>query len=142
MDRRSTTGFVFMWNKSPISWCSKKQSVVALSSCESEYIAGAVTACQAIWLVSLMKELKIAEKGLVTLLIDNKSAINLAKNPVLHGRSKHIDTKFHFLHEQVEKGSIEVNHCSTQLQIADILTKGLKTDKFLKLRRDMGVTAF
>lgn len=75
VDRRSTTGFVFLWNNAPISQCSKKQPVVALSSCESEYIAGAFTACQTIWLSTLMTELQITVKKPVTLLIDNKSTI-------------------------------------------------------------------
>jgi hypothetical protein len=60
------------------------------------------------------------------LLIDNKSAINLAKNPIAHGRSKHIETKFHFLRDQVAKGKIKLVYCSTDAQIADALTKPLK----------------
>ena len=75
-------------------------------------------------------------------MIDNKSAINLAKNPVLHGRSKHIETKYHFLRNQVQNGIIEVVHCSTQKQLADVLTKAIKTDQFLGLRDGIGVVSF
>ena len=71
--------------------------------------------------------------------IDNKSAINLAKNPVLHGRSKHIEARFHFLREKVNRGELEVRHCSSEAQLADIFTKGLKIDRFLNLRKKLGI---
>ncbi|KHN46857.1 Copia protein, partial [Glycine soja] len=60
------------------------------------------------------------------LLVDNKSTIALAKNPVSHGRSKHIDTKFHFLRDQVNKGKVKLKHCRIEVQLADIMTKSLK----------------
>ena len=82
--------------------------MVALSSCEAEYIAGSYAACQAIWLDSLLDELKFEAKKPIKLLIDNKSTINLAKNLVSHGRSKHIETIFHFLREQVNNGKLEM----------------------------------
>ena len=81
----------------PFSWSSKKQVVVALSTCEAEYVAGDVAACQFVWLLNLLQDLKIKVKKPLKLIIDNKSAINLARNPVLHGRSKHIETKYHLL---------------------------------------------
>ena len=70
----------------------------------------------------------------VDLLVDNKSAIDLAKNPVSHGRSKHIDTKCHFLKDQVSKGKIRLQHCRTEKQLADIMTKSLKSERFKELR--------
>jgi hypothetical protein len=139
VDRRSTTGYFFRFMEAPVAWCSKKQPVVALSSCEAEYIAGAYAACQALWIVTVLKELGIEAEKHVVLQIDNKSAINLAKNPVLHGRSKHIEARFHFLREQVNQGSLDVRHCATDAQVADALTKSLKTDRFLKLRSELGV---
>ncbi|KAK2374044.1 secreted RxLR effector protein [Trifolium repens] len=96
-DRRSTSGYVFMFNGAAILWCTKKQEVTALSSCEAEYIAGTFAACQALWLDSVMRELKCEVGKPLTLMIDNKSAISLTKNPISHERSKHIDTKFHFI---------------------------------------------
>jgi hypothetical protein len=78
----------------------------------------------------------------VVLKIDNKSAINLAKNPVSHGKSKHIETRFHFLRDQVTKGKLKLEYCSTENQQADVLTKAVKRDQFLKLRREMGVVSF
>ncbi|GAU37611.1 hypothetical protein TSUD_365320 [Trifolium subterraneum] len=140
VDRRSTTGYIFKFLHAPISWCSKKQPVIALSSCEAEYIACAFAACQGIWLESLLKDIQVELTEPIQLLVDNKSAINLAKNPISHGRSKHIETRFHFIREQVNNGRIVLNHCPTEVQEADILTKGLKHDRFIKLRSKIGVT--
>jgi len=114
--------------------------VVALSSCEAEYITEAFAASQAIWLNSLLKEIKIEVKKPLKLLIDNKFAINLSKkNLVSHERSKHIEAKFHFLREKVYSGLIEVVHCLTNLQIGDVLTKAMKFDIFELLRKELGV---
>jgi len=123
-DRRSTTCYFFKVFGALISWCSIKQPVVALSSCEAEYIAGSYAACQAIWIESMLSELKIQVRKPIVLHLDNKSAINLAKNPILHGRSKHIEARFHFLREQVNHGKLEVKQCPSESQLADILTKG------------------
>ncbi|WJX32793.1 hypothetical protein P8452_21078 [Trifolium repens] len=142
VDRRSTSGYLFKFQNAPVSWCSKKQSVIALSSCEAEYVAGSLAACQANWQQSLLSEMNIIADTTVVLKIDNKSAINLAKNPVSHGKSKHIETRFHFLRDQVTKGKLKLEYCSTDNQQADILTKAVKRDKFLKLRREMGVVSF
>jgi hypothetical protein len=138
-DRKSTSGYVFKFNNAAISWCTKKQAVTALSSCEAEYIAGTFAACQALWLDSVMKELKCETSKPLLLRIDNKSAISLAKNPISHGRSKHIETKYHFIREQVSNGVIEVQYCPTELQLADGFTKALKLERFEFLRRQLGI---
>lgn len=82
-----------MYLGAPISWFSKKQPMVALSTYEAEYIVGALSAYQAVWLMNLLQELKLKVNKLVRLMIDNKFFISLAKNPVLHGRSKQINIK-------------------------------------------------
>ncbi|GAU43786.1 hypothetical protein TSUD_378110 [Trifolium subterraneum] len=110
--------------------------------CEAEYVADSLAACQANWLQSLLSEMKITDNITVMLKIDNKSAINLAKNPVSHGKSKHIETRFHFLRDQVNKGKLSLEYCSTNDQQADILTKAVKRDQFLKLRREMRIVSF
>ena len=115
---------------------------MALSTYEADYIACAVATCQAVWLLNLLHDVKVEVEEPLKLMIDNKSAINLAKNPVLHGRSKHIETKYHFLRNQVQKGVLEVLHCSTQKQLADLLTKAVKTNQFLHLRDEIGVVSF
>ena len=121
-DGRSTMGHVFYLGESPISWCSGKQDVVACSSCEAEFMAGTEAAKQAIWLQDLLSEIAGTSCEKVTICIDNQSAIALTKNPVFHGRSKHIHRRFHFIRECVENGHIEVIHVPGNEQRADILT--------------------
>ena len=113
--------------------------MVALSTCEAEYIAAATAACQGVWLARLLGDMKNAEVEQVRLKIDNKAAISLNKNPVSHDRSKHIDTRFHFLRECVEDERVEVEFIGTNGQLADILTKALGRAKFQELREEIGV---
>ena len=132
--RKSTYGYFFKYLKAPISWCSKKKTVVTLSSCEAEYIAATEANCQCVWLESMLDDLKLDHVKPMQLCVDNQSTINLAKNSISHGRSKHIETKFHFLREQVGKGKLEVKHCNTKKKVTDIFTKPLKLDRFEELR--------
>jgi hypothetical protein len=138
-DRKSTSGSVFFVGMNLVTWVSQKQRVVALSSCEAEYIASANAACQGVWLSRLLGELLGIQAPKVNLFVDNKSAIALSKNPVHHERSKHIDTKYHFVRECVDNGSIDIDHVSTQNQLADILTKALGKVRFTELRQQLGV---
>lgn len=138
-DRKSTAGMVFYLNDSLITWVSQKQRCVALSSCEAEFMAATGAACQAIWLRKLLSVVTGSEIGPVTLYIDNKSAIDLAKNPVFHGRSKHIDIRYHLIRECVEKGEIIVKHISSEHERADSLTKALAAAKFETMRKLLGV---
>ena len=123
-DRKSTSGSVFLLGTSLVTWVSQKQRVVALSACEAEYIASANAACQGIWLSRLLAELLDVQVPKVRLLVDNKSAIALSKNPVHHDRSKHIDTRYHFVRDCVDRGEVDIDHVSTNEQLADILRKG------------------
>nr|GFA11982.1 ribonuclease H-like domain, reverse transcriptase, RNA-dependent DNA polymerase [Tanacetum cinerariifolium] len=89
------------------------QATIALSSCESEFIAAiAAAATQALWLKRLLSRLTHLEEEKITIMVDNKSAIQLMKNPVFHGRSKHIDTKYHFIRECIERDDIQVKFVS------------------------------
>ena len=88
-----------------------------------------------------MEELNLRDCSPIRLLIDNKLTIDLAKHPVAHGRSKHIETKFHFLHDQVSNEKLELEFCRSEDQVADILTKSLKPIKFKELRDKLGVTS-
>ena len=137
-DGRSTTGFIFYFNECPVSWCSMKQEIVALSSCEAEFMAATEAAKQAIWLQELLGEI-VDESNKAMILIDNKSAIALTKNPVFHGRSKHIHKRFHFIRECVEDGLVTVKHVAGKEQKADILTKALGRCKFKEMRGFIGV---
>ncbi|KAM1612371.1 hypothetical protein ACFX13_001090 [Malus domestica] len=141
-DRKSTSGYVFMMSSGAVSWSSKKQPVVTLSTTEAEFIAAASSACQVVWLRRIMESLNQEQYGPTLVYCDNVSAIKLSKNPVLHGRSKHIDIRFHFLRDLVKDGVLELAQCSSQEQVADVLTKPLKVDTFLKMRELMGVCKF
>jgi hypothetical protein len=132
--RRSTSGVLFFLGKSVITWQSQKQKVVALSSCEAEYIAAATASCQGVWLSRLLAEPRGKNADTITLKIDNQSAIQLSKNLVFHDRSKHIDVKYHYIRECVEEGRVDVEPVDTKFQLADILTKALGRDQFVQLR--------
>jgi hypothetical protein len=138
-DRKSTTGMVFLLRGSAISWQSQKQKATATSSCEAEYMAASAAACQGIWLRRMLAELLGRDGDTITLLIDNKSAIQLSKNPVFHDRSKHIDIKYHHIRECVQDGRINVDYVRTSEQLADILTKALPRPRFQELRKKLGI---
>ncbi|CAN6371938.1 unnamed protein product [Urochloa humidicola] len=123
----------------PISWQSLKQKVVALSTCEAEYIAAVTACCQGVWLGRLLEELTGDEAQAPVLMVDNQSAIALAKNPVHHDRSKHIDTKFHFIRDCVDGGQIKLQYVETARQLGDILTKPLGRLRHQELRIKIGV---
>ncbi|KAG6467872.1 hypothetical protein ZIOFF_072436 [Zingiber officinale] len=137
--RKSTSGMNFYFNESLVSWNSQKQKTVALSSCEAEFMAATTAACHALWLRSLASELTGVKPKPVTLFVDNKSAIALMKNSVFHGRSKHIDTRFHFIRECIEKGQIVVEFVNTGEQRADALTKALPGVKLAAMRQLLDV---
>ncbi|CAI8612138.1 unnamed protein product [Vicia faba] len=137
-DRRSTTDYFFQVFGGPISWSPRKQFVVALSSSEAEYIVESYATCQAIWIRYVFEEMKVKVKKPLVLQI-NKSAINLVKNSVLHEKSKHIEARVHFLREKINQGKFEVRHCSSEAHLTDIFTKGLKIDKFLNLKKKLGI---
>lgn len=138
-DRKSTSGFVFSMSGGAVSWSSKKQPVVTLSTTEAEYIAAASCATQAIWMKRVLDKLGHTQGKCITILCDNSSTIKLSRNPVLHGRSKHIDVRFHFLRDLTREGKVELVHCGSHDQVADIMTKPLKLDAFVKLRELLGV---
>jgi hypothetical protein len=137
--RKSTTGVLFFLSNSPVSWQSQKQKVVALSSCEAEYIAATTGACQGTWLARLLGDLTGGQPKAATLMVDNKSAISLIKNPVFHDKSKHIDLRYHWIRECVEKKQIFVEFIRTEAQLADILTKPLGRVKFQEMREKISV---
>ncbi|KAL6343008.1 hypothetical protein AAG906_017028 [Vitis piasezkii] len=139
-NRRSTSGYVFMLGTGAVSWSSKKQPIVTLSTTEAEFVAATACACQAIWLRKILEELHLKQVGATTIFCDNSSTIKLSKNPVLHGRSKHIDMKYYFLRELSNDGVIDLVYCRSENQVADIFTKPLKLAAFLKLRKLLGVS--
>ncbi|KAG6384847.1 hypothetical protein SASPL_153666 [Salvia splendens] len=139
-DRKSTSGYVFYMGDTTFTWMSKKQPIVTLSTCEAEYVAATFSVCHAIWLRSLLSELGWPQKEPTTICVDNKSAIALSKNPVFHNRSKHIDTRYHYIRECVANQEIQVEYVKSQDQVADIFTKRLKYEDFIKIRTLLGMT--
>ena len=125
--QRSTSGVLVFLGSAPISWLSLKQKVVTLSTCEAEYVAAATAACQVAWLRRLLGELTSAEAHPPALMVDNQPAIALAKNPVLHDRSKHIDVKFHFLRDCVDGGQIVIELFEVICQRIAILKRSTPT---------------
>ena len=123
--QRSTSRVLVFLGSALISWLSLKQKVVALSTCEVEYVAAAIAACQAMSLRRLLDELTGVEAHPPGLMVDNQPAVAFAKNPVLHDRSKHIDVKFYFLTDCVDEGQIVIEFVETGRQLADVLTKPL-----------------
>lgn len=131
-DRHSTTGNVFLLAGGAVSWLSKKQAVVALSTTEAEYVALSVAAQEATWLQKLFVELQMPTKAIV-IKEDNQGVIALARNPVAHSRTKHIDIRFHFIREAQEQGTIDVVYCPTSEMVTDLLTKPIPRGQFEKL---------
>ncbi|KAF2358692.1 hypothetical protein FHG87_010554 [Trinorchestia longiramus] len=141
-DRKSTSGYCFTLSNSVITWRSVKQSCVALSTAEAEYVALAGAAQEAIWLKQLLDDLEFKTGGPMVVNEDNQSAICLAQNPKYHGRSKHIDIKFHYVRDLVRKKEIDLVYCPSNDMLADIFTKGLSAEKFSRLRSKLGVVSF
>ena len=139
--RRSTSGYVFNVGSAAISWSSKRQATVALSTCEAEYIGQTQATKEAIWLRSLLTSLRPNSNELETVVIygDNQGAIALAKDPRSHGRTKHIDIANHFCREKVADKSVVFEYTPTETQVADGLTKALARDKFEAFRNAIGL---
>eukprot|EP00253_Pinus_taeda_P018867 PITA_18867 len=137
--RKSTSGYVFHMGSGAISWASKKQPVVSLSIAEAKYVATTTATCQAVWLRRVLRDLCHEQENGTTIYCDNTLAIALSKNIVFHKRTKHIDTKFHFIRELVNNGEIVLQHCRTDDQLADILTKPLAKNFFYHFRKCLGM---
>jgi len=138
-DRKSTSGNAFLLSSCVVSWSSKKQPIMTLSTTEAEFVVATMCACQALWIKRILKELGHSNGGCTQVKCDNSSIIKLSKNLVMHGRSKHIDARYHFLRNLTREGTIALVHCGSQDQVANLMTKPLKLDAFLKLRELLGV---
>jgi hypothetical protein len=140
--RRSTTGWIYTLNNSFIAWNSKLQRTVALSSCEAEYMALREAIKQGLYLKNIAKLVPLIDqsvKPIGTLYTDSQSAMELAKNPVHHARSKHIDIQYHFIRENVNNGTISLVYRNTSVLRADGFTKALPTPKFRQIVQNLGL---
>ena len=122
-----------------LSWKSKKQQTVALSSCEAEYVAMSASCQEAVYLGRLLEELLQVSFEPVTINADNTGAMSLAKNPTHHDRSKHIDIKYHYVRDLITRNEINVIYCPSNNMIADLFTKGLPRVQYELLRGRLGV---
>jgi hypothetical protein len=138
VDRKSTSGTCQFLGRSVVSWSSKKQTSVALSTTKVEYVAAGQCCAQLLWMRQTLWDFNY-NLSKVPLLCDNESAIHMADNPVEHSHTKHIDIRHHFLRDHQQKGDIEVYHINTENQLADIFTKPLDEKRFCRLRSELNV---
>lgn len=134
--RKSTTGYVVYYCNGPVTWCSRKQPVVALSSTEAEFIAAAECVKELLYIKVLIEQLT-SNNLKVILNIDNQSAIAIIKNGQFNKRSKHIDVRYHFIHEKIRENLFKIDYLSTENMIADIFTKPSNKIKFLKHKNEL-----
>ncbi|RVW98396.1 Retrovirus-related Pol polyprotein from transposon RE1 [Vitis vinifera] len=139
IDRRSTSGYCsFVWGNL-VTWRSKKQSVVARSSAEAEYRALAQGICEGIWIKRVLSELGQTSSSPILMMCDNQAAISIAKNPMHHDRTKHVEIDRHFITEKVTSETVKLNYVPTKHQTADILTKALPRPNFEDLTCKLGL---
>lgn len=139
VSRKSTSGFVFKLAGGAVSWQSKRQATIALSSTEAEYLALSSAVQEAVWLRQLLSDLGFQQESPTTINEDNQGVIALSKHPTSHSRTKHIDIRYHYIRQEINEKRIKVVYCSTDKMIADILTKGLGKQKFETFRDLLGV---
>ncbi|XP_050207760.1 secreted RxLR effector protein 161-like [Mercurialis annua] len=139
--RKSTSGFVFLLNKGAISWCSKKQTSIALSTTEAEFIACSTAVQEAVWLRRFFGNLgfKNENEGAITLHCDNQAAIAYTKDPKFHSRTKHIDSKYNYVRDIIAKRELVVQYISMHQMVADPLTKPIPRDVFLAHVKSLGL---
>ncbi|TKC13477.1 hypothetical protein FA727_23605 [Robertmurraya kyonggiensis] len=141
VDRKSTSGGCQLLGRSLVSWSSKKQNSVALSTTEAEYIAAGSCCAQILYMTQTLLDYGLVLRS-VPLLCDNESAVKLANNPVQHSRTKHIDIRHHFIRDHIAKDDISLHGVRTDDQLADIFTKPLDENRFCNLRNELNVVDF
>jgi hypothetical protein len=129
----------FSLGSAMISWQSRKQSSIALSTAEADYIAACSATCEAIWFRKLLTGLFDLEMRVTLILCDNQSCIKMTENPVFHDRSKHIEIRYHYICDMVQRGALKLQYISTDEQVADVLTKPLSRIKFEYFRDKLGI---
>ena len=132
--RKSTSGYVCFVNNGPVSWMSKLQQPVAVSTTEAEYMAASYCASEVVFLRGLLEDLEFPQRGPTLMHEDNQGAVCLMKNNVMHSRAKHIDVRYHFIRELVGSKVVNVQYCRTDDNVADIMTKLLPRPLFEKHR--------
>jgi hypothetical protein len=132
--------YVFNLFGGEISWMSKRQAVVALSTTESEYMVATHASKEAVWLQRLCSGIGLVQQA-VRIECDSQNAIFLAKNPAYHSKTKHIDVQYHFVRDMIEEKKVSLMKVDTLKNVADSLTKSVSTEKFSWCRGSMGIVA-
>ena len=138
-DRKSTSGGFYSLGSAMISWFRRKQSSVALSTAKAEYIEACSACCEAIWLRKMMSGLFNLELDTTIILCENQSCIKMIENPIFHDRSKHIEIRYFYIQDMMQKGAIKLQYVSNDEQIVDVLTNPLSWVKFKYFRDKLGV---
>jgi hypothetical protein len=137
---KSTSGYCFYLGSSLISWSSKAQSTTATSSTYAEYIAAYHATAECLWIRSFLSELNLLDSLPTEIFCDNEPAIKIAQYHMITPRSKHFDTKYHFVREQVEQATIALTHCPGKDNVADLFTKPLARVKFNHYCKQLGMS--
>jgi hypothetical protein len=138
-DQRSTTGYAFGIGSRVVSWGSKKQPTVSLSSTKAEYKSLCATTCEDVWLRRLLQDDGEERKEPMMIKFDNQSSINIAKNPIFHARTNNVDARFHFVREDLQSNEIALMYCNTSETVSHIFTKPPGKIKFELFREMLGV---
>lgn len=140
--RRPFSGFFILFGGSPISWKSKKQLTVSLSSAEAEYRSMRRVCAELAWLSRVFEELQVINITPIPLKCDKLAAIYIAKNPVFHERTKHIEVDCHYVREKLQNGLIVLSHVPTNQQLADVFTKSLPGSKHREAVHNLGLISY
>lgn len=138
-DRKSNSGYVFQLNGGTISWACRKQTCVSLSSTEAEFVALSEACKEVIWLRRLLHDMRYSQTSPTVIFEDNQSCLRLIKEEKLSNRTKHIDTKVHFVKDHIERKDIICVYCPSEKMVADMMTKPLAASTFEKFRKSVGV---
>ncbi|MCO5559931.1 hypothetical protein L7F22_013535 [Adiantum nelumboides] len=133
-DRQSTSGYMFSFGSAAVTWSSKKQPTVALLSTKAKYRGAVAVACEVAWLKKLLQDLGIQVQDSVVIYYDNINSIQLARNPVFHARTKHIEVHYHFIRERILDGDINLDYVSTEDHVVNLFTKALGVEKLQRFK--------
>jgi hypothetical protein len=140
-DRHAISGYAFLLHGGAVSWTTKQQEIISLSTTENEYVVATYATKEALWLHSLLSQLFEITLEPTTLFSDNQSAIVFTKDHQYHARTKHIDVRFHFIRWIVENGSLRLVYCPTDEMVADTLAKALPSPKVKHFAAELGLVS-
>jgi hypothetical protein len=140
-ERKSTSSYAFLLNNGAITWSSKKQPCIALSTMEVEYVTCSAAVQEAVWLRRFFQHLEVVKDASNPVIIhcDSTAVLAYAKDPKYHGKTKHIDIRYHYIHDMVTHKELVLKHISTTCMIADPLTKPIRRDAFQAHVRSLGL---